>query len=173
LSFTPAAPAAYDMTVWSTARGDRFGRRTRTIVVGETVYVAGGGWHPVPAVKQAGRADAARVYASLAAQTRWSTSVQDILALVQSSRTVARSGLAYSGTASLPLLARDRTVAPLYAAFAGVPGARVTFKLGLTRDYLPRSLQVTVTARTGGRAHVEVFRTTYSGWGREVAITAP
>ncbi|HEV7930993.1 MAG TPA: serine/threonine-protein kinase [Actinomadura sp.] len=172
-SFTPSAPAAYDMTVWSTARGDRFGRRTRAIVVGETVYVAEGGWHPAPAVKHTGRADATRVYASLAAQTRWSTSVHDILALVRSSRTVTRSGLTYSGTASLPLLARDRTVAPLYAAYAGSPGARVTFKVWLTRDYLPRSLQVVVTPRTGGRARAQVFRTTYSGWGREVAITAP
>lgn len=172
-SYTPAAPAAYDMIVWSTARGDRFGRRTRTIVVGETAYVAGGGWHPVPAVKQAGRADAARVYASMAAQTRWSTSVQDILTLVRSSRTVARSGLTYTGTASLPLLARDPAVAPLYAPFAGSPGARVTFKVWLTRDYLPRSLQVTVTTRTGGRTRAQVFRTTYSGWGRKVAIAAP
>ncbi|MCW2899730.1 MAG: serine/threonine protein kinase [Streptosporangiaceae bacterium] len=173
-SSTPARPVSYDMTVWSPAPGDRSGRRTRTIVVGDTAYIAAGsGWRPVPAVRKGKRADVTGTYAALAAQTRWGSSVPNILALLRSSRTVTRSGLTYSGIASLQLLARDGSVGPLYAGFAGSGGARVAFTVRVGQDYLPRTLQVTVTPRTGGDARAQVFRTTYSGWGRPVAIDVP
>jgi hypothetical protein len=175
-SFTPSAPTAYDMTVWSAARRDPYAKRTRTVLVGDIAYVAAGSWHPTraAAVPTAARADATRGYASIAAQTRWGTSVQDIQALLRSTRTLNRAGLTYSGSASLSTLARDGSVGPLYAPFAASPGgAQVAFRVRVDRDFLPRSLQVTVTPRAGGRARSQVFRTTYSGWGRKVSIRAP
>jgi hypothetical protein len=162
------------MTVWSPVRGDPHARRIRTVLVGDTAYVALGGWRPVPAVRRTGRADATHAYASMAAQARWAASVQNILALLRSAPTITRSGLVYTGTASLATLVRDGSVGQLYAQFAGAAGgARVVFNVRVGADLVPRSLQVTVTPRRGGRAGAQVFRTTYSGWGRRVSIKAP
>ncbi|GAA2115110.1 serine/threonine-protein kinase [Actinomadura alba] len=169
-SFTLAGPMASDMTVWSPVRRDPYARRVRAVLIDETTYVAFRGWREVPAVPRAGRADATRVYASMAAQARWGASVHNILALVRSSPEIRRSGSTYTGTAALADLVRDGTVGRLYAPFGA--GARVAFSVRVGADLLPRSLQVTVTPRSGARAR-QVFRTNYSGWGRSVSIKAP
>ncbi|MBC6457679.1 protein kinase domain-containing protein [Actinomadura sp. HBU206391] len=174
LSLTSGGPTASDMTVWSPVRRDPHARRVRTVLVGDTAYVALRGWHPLPAVRHAARSDATHAYASMAAQARWSASVQNILALLRSSGAIKRSGLSYTGTAPLATLVRDGSVGRLYAPFAGsAGGARVAFTVRVGADLLPRSLQVTVTPRLGGRARVQVFRTNYSNWGRKVSINAP
>jgi hypothetical protein len=173
-TFTGDPASAYDMTVWSPVRGGRYTAKTRTILIGGTAYVRDGGWHPAPATARGAHTDAMHTYAALAAETRWSTSVQNIVALLRASRSVHRSGLTYSGTATLSTLANDGSVAPLYAQFAhAAKGTRITFAVRVDRAFRPLGLQVKVTPPKGAKARPQVFLVTYAGWGRKTFITAP
>ncbi|MGH3390401.1 MAG: hypothetical protein ACRDOO_16155, partial [Actinomadura sp.] len=173
-AYTGEPTSPYDMTVWSPIRGGRYTTKVRTILVGGTAYVRGGGWHTVPATSRGRNTDATHTYAALAAETRWCTSVQHVVALLLSSRAVRRSGLTYTGTASLATLARDASIAPLYAQFTRAPrGTQITFAVKVDRNLLPVGLQVKVTPRKGSTVRPQTFLVTYAGWGRKTSIAPP
>jgi protein kinase-like protein len=173
-AFAGEPASSYDMTVWSPVQGGRYTAKIRTVLVGGTAYVHGSEWNQVPATTRGGRTDATHTYAALAAEARWSTSVQHVLALLRSTPTVRRSGLTYAGSATLATLARDGSVAPLYAQFTRAPrGTRITYRLKVDRDFLPVGLQVRITPPKGGKARPQVLLVTYAGWGRKAAIAAP
>jgi hypothetical protein len=138
------------------------------ILLGNRAYVARGGWKAYPLATAGQRGDQGRPYATLAADTRESSSVYDILALLRSSAKVRRTGLTYRGVANLSRLARERTVAELYAR--APRGTVVGYTLDMAQNLLPRQLTVTIKA-AGGRQRT--FRTTYTGWGHGPPIVPP
>ncbi|HEU5155450.1 MAG TPA: protein kinase [Streptosporangiaceae bacterium] len=170
LKFTAGSATAYDMnlTPLAGAHPDRRHPVSRVILVGDRAYVARGGWRSFPAsrVKRAG--GQGRFYATLAVDTRDSSSVYNILALLRSSTKVRRTGLTYRGVASLSRLARERAVADLYAR--APRGAVVGFTLEMGQNLLPRQLTVSIKA-PGGRQRT--YRTTYTGWGHGPSIVPP
>ena len=144
-------------------------------MLGDRVYVARGGWktYSATAAATANAAakqprDAGRLYAALAAGTRQSTSVYDILALLRATTKMRRTGLTYRGVAALPRLARERTVAGLYAR--APRGAVVGYALEMGQNLLPRQLVVTIRARDGRQW---TYRTTYTGWAQGPPIAPP
>jgi hypothetical protein len=109
-----------------------------------------------------------RLYATLAVDTRQSSSVYNILALLRSSTKIKQSGLTYRGVAPLSRLAREQTVADLYAR--APRRAVVSFTLEMAQSLLPRRLTVSIKA-PGGRQRT--YRTTYTGWGHGPPIVPP
>jgi serine/threonine-protein kinase len=173
LTFNGRAASAYDMRVTPLTAG-RLDRRhpvSQVILVGGNAFVAYGGWKPYPATPAAagGRrpADPGRLYAALATETRWASSVNNILALLAASTKLRRTGLTYRGVAGLSRLTREPAVAALYPR--APRRAVVMFTIEMAQNLLPR--QLTVTIKVPGARHV--FRTTYTGWGQRAAITPP
>jgi hypothetical protein len=170
LKFAAGDATAYDMNLTPLAGGhpDRRHPVSRVILVGNRAYVARGGWRSYPATRVKPAGDQGRLYATLAADTRQSSSVYNILALLRSTTKVKQSGLTYRGVAALPRLARERTVAELY--LRGSRGAVVSYTLEMAQNLLPRQLVVSIKA-PGGRPRT--YRTTYTGWGHGPPIVPP
>jgi tRNA A-37 threonylcarbamoyl transferase component Bud32 len=170
LKFAAGSATAYDMNLTPLAGAHPDPRHpvSRVILFGNRAYVARGGWKSYPLTTAERRGEPGRLYVSLAASTRESSSVYDILALLRSSAKVRRAGLTYRGVANLARLAHERTVAELYAP--APRGAVVGYTLDMAQNLLPR--QLTVTIKTpGGRQRI--FRTTYTGWGHGPPIVPP
>jgi hypothetical protein len=138
------------------------------ILVGNRAYVARGEWQAYPATRAEQATGQGRLYATLAVDTRQSSSVYNILALLRSSTKVKQSGLTYRGVATPARLARERTVADLYAR--APHGAVVSYTLEMAQNLLPRRLTVSVKS-PGGRQRT--YRTTYTGWGHGPPIVPP
>jgi serine/threonine-protein kinase len=171
LKFAAGSATAYDMnlTPLAGARPDRRHPVSRVILLGNRAYVARGGWRSYPvtrAERPAGQGQ--RLYATLAVDTRQSSSVYNILALLRSSTKVKQSGLTYRGVAPLSRLAREQTVADLYTRAPA--RAVVSYTLEMAQSLLPRRLTVSIKA-PGGRQRT--FRTTYTGWGHGPPIVPP
>jgi tRNA A-37 threonylcarbamoyl transferase component Bud32 len=171
LKFAAGSATAYDMnlTPLAGARPDRRHPVSRVILVGNRAYVARGGWRSYPmtrAEQTAGQGQ--RLYATLAVDTRQSSSVYNILALLRSSTKVKQSGLTYRGVAPVSRLARERTVADLYARASR--RAIVSYTLEMAQSLLPRRLTVSIKA-PGERPRT--YRTTYTGWGHGPPIVPP
>ncbi|HZB31453.1 MAG TPA: protein kinase [Streptosporangiaceae bacterium] len=171
LKFAAGSATAYDMnlTPLAGARPDRRRPASRVILVGDRAYVERDGWrsYSVTRAEQA-TGQGQRLYATLAVDTRQSSSVYNILALLRSSTKIKQSGLTYRGVAPLSRLAREQTVADLYAR--APRRAVVSFTLEMAQSLLPRRLTVSIKA-PGGRQRT--YRTTYTGWGHGPPIVPP
>jgi hypothetical protein len=169
LRFTANAATAYDMRVTplTGARVDRRHPATRVILFGNNAYVARGGWKSYPIAEGGRPGDPGRLYATLAADTRWSSSVHNILALLRSTTQIKRTDLTYRGVASLARLRREPMVAELYKQ--APRGSAVRFTIEMAQNQLPRQLIVTIKSPGSRRT----FRTTYTGWAQNAPITPP
>lgn len=165
----------YDLTAWNPTPRSTRSKPVRVVLIGVTANVKLATWRTVAANGAgAGRGDESRDYAAMAAEARWATSVAGITALLNSSTSLKRTGLVYRGTASMPKLLRTPTVAPLFRPLALGPGEeQVGFVIEVTKDYLPRRIQITVTAKGKPATAARVLRVKYAGWGRPVTIEAP
>jgi hypothetical protein len=170
LKFAAGSATAYDMnlTPLAGAHPDRRHPVSRVILVGNRAYIARGGWRSYPATRPEHGAGQGWLYATLAVDTRQSSSVYNILALLRSSTKVKQSGLTYRGVAALSRLTRERTVTDLYAR--APRGAVVSYTLEMAQNLLPRRLTVSIKA-PGGRQRT--YRTTYTGWGHGPPIVPP
>jgi serine/threonine protein kinase len=170
LNFRSGEATEYDMRVTPLqgVRPDRSRPITRVILVRGNAYVGGAGWKSYSTASAASAPnDPGRRYATLAATTRWGSSLYNVLALLETSQGFRRTGLTYRGAADLVALSQDKTVAELYKR--APRGAVVAFTLEMAQNSLPRQLTVTIT----GQGLKRTFRTIYTGWGKNASIAAP
>ncbi|WP_161602625.1 serine/threonine-protein kinase [Thermomonospora catenispora] len=158
----PGRPPAYTMTASGPARQTR--KAARVILIDETAHVRrGDGWREVPVST---RSASAQGHAPLAARIRECTSVDHVVALVQKSTDLRRTGRTYRGTVAVAQLG----AAHPYAAIArAAKTERLTYALVLDAAGLPSRLTVTIGS---GRTRA-VLTTAYGNWGKRVVIDAP
>ncbi|MFI0352416.1 protein kinase [Actinomadura sp. 9N407] len=164
LKVVPEGSPSYNMTISGT--GDTR-RATRAVIVGETAHImVGKKWTQAPVDGQAPG------FPGLIAHARWSSTVANVTALLRSSDTFKEAGGVYRGTAPTGDLAQVPAVGALYAQLAQATGAqKVAFALKVDRANRPVHLWFKIQGTD--KAHAQTVSTTYSGWGRKVAITAP
>jgi serine/threonine protein kinase len=171
LNFTAGEATEYDMRVTPLkgVRPDRSRPNARVILVRSNAYVGRAGWKSYSTASTAvsSPTDPGQRYATLAANTRWGSSLYNVLALLETSQGFRRTGLTYRGAADLVALSQDKTVAELYKRMPR--GAVVAFTLDMAQNSLPRQLTVTIT----GQGLKRIFRTIYTGWGKNASIAAP
>ncbi|MEU5876847.1 serine/threonine-protein kinase [Spirillospora sp. NPDC047279] len=155
------APPSYSMVVTGTKT---LRKRTRAVLVGDTVYVqAGRRWQSAPLA-------AGRGYGALAGQVRAGSSAANVTALLQASTSLTRSGGIYRGTAPVAELTRNGEVAAFYTQLATATRAtQVSFALRVGENGLPAQVRIKI----GQGKRSQTLQTSYSGWGRAAAITAP
>ncbi|WP_433329644.1 serine/threonine-protein kinase [Spirillospora sp. CA-294931] len=159
-----SGPPSYTMTV--SGSGDAR-RPARAVVLRDVAFVrAGKTWQQSPAQARA------KGYPALAAQARWASSMANLNKLLESSTAFRKAKQVYLGSAPIDQLSALPDVGPLYAELATATGARqVSFAVRLDRGLRPVHVWIKVQGQDKARA--QVLQSTYSGWGRRVAITAP